>query len=167
MEYENTELEATEVDVTTPSSCTSSTSTPKASTRKFRSRRRSKAKFHGIRYTNSAINSFSNYVAINTSTCSPKSPLLTSISHKKVTPILTAVKKKSLGNDDKCTGNRFMNMDILSGVFFPLSCPECKDTSSIRFQQKKEGLAFELQLNCQSCDWFTSKKRKQSRRALT
>jgi len=153
---------------------------------KFRATRRKKIKFHGNRHTRrmSATEVEDDATANNTSLPSsqntqtqdpvtssqqPEDSLNTqlSISHTKVTPITTAFQKKTSAANVPC-GNRILDIGILGEVFSIFSCPGCNDMSTVKLlQKKKEGLSFEFELFCESCEWFhtfwSSKRRKKRR----
>ena len=150
---------------------------------KFRATRRKKIKFHGNRHTRrmSATEVEDDATANNTSLPSsqntqtqdpvtssqqPEDSLNTqlSISHTKVTPITTAFQKKTSAANVPC-GNRILDIGVLGEVFSIFSCPGCNDISTVKLlQKKKEGLSFEFELFCESCEWFhtfwSSKRRK-------
>ncbi len=69
----------------------------------------------------------------------------------------------------QATGYRFIDIDILSGIFKILFCPHCMTQNSLTVEDdltKKNGCASHLMLACQECDWshnfYTSKKTKGS-----
>ena len=56
----------------------------------------------------------------------------------------------------QATGYRFMDMDILSGIFKMLICPECMSNECLMLEDdlsKKNGCANHLKLVCQECYW--------------
>jgi len=65
------------------------------------------------------------------------------------------------------TGNRIMDMEILSNVFASLNCPNCS-AGELKLRESynnKKGLASLLQIACSSCDFekqfYTSKEHRQ------
>ena len=70
-------------------------------------------------------------------------------------------------DDAKATGYRILDMEILSGIFRLLICPECMSKESLMLEDdlsKKNGCANHLKLVCEECCWFhifyTSKQTK-------
>ena len=88
----------------------------------------------------------------------------TPVSHSKLTSTTSLIQ---VASKNVLTGNRIIDMDILRNVFAILSCPECKESHLSCTQNKKQGLAFEMKLECLECDWcynfWTSKKKSKSR----
>lgn len=91
----------------------------------------------------------------------PSTPEKT-VSQKKIQDIATDTPKQS---DSKITGNRIIDVEILSDIFHELNCPSC-NAGKLRLHEKlneKKGLASLLVLNCSNdqCDYekdfYTSK----------
>ena len=64
------------------------------------------------------------------------------------------VETDSHDNEDKVTGYRMIDTEILNYIFQLLACPECFLTDTIELTdllQKKKGLASCLSLKCSSC----------------
>ena len=67
--------------------------------------------------------------------------------------------------NNKPTGYRFVDMDIMTNLFSVIACPKCYCSILTLIENKKQGLAFQLQLVCSKfdCNWshefWTSKKK--------
>ena len=98
------------------------------------------------------------------------SPEVISVSEKKLSGTSEKISEGTNinKNNSECpTGNRFVDMDILSGVFSIVACPECGNKLKL-LETKKQGLSFQLQILCEhGCEWshsfWTSKKKKKVR----
>ena len=88
------------------------------------------------------------------------------VSHAKMNPI-TVVDNEN--GQEILTGNRIIDMDVLSSLFNVVASPECCRTGLVQQQIKKQGLAFKMKLTCHNsaCEWeheyWTSKKKPKSR----
>ena len=56
-------------------------------------------------------------------------------------------------NDERVTGMRFMDMELLGEVFEMLPCPECKQPMLELVEEKRYGLACEMCIRCLGCAW--------------
>jgi len=166
--------------------------------RKFRSLKRKKISFCGNRYTTKnttgTAEESSNNINLDVQSTPDsqqeattltlvepvqKSNVKLSISHSKVTPILSSPTKSSSINhgipvpdansaEKPLKGNRIIDMENLSQAISVLSCPECSDTVQI-VEKSKQGLSLEFEICCQMCDWshtFWSSKKRVNRRGF-
>ena len=76
-------------------------------------------------------------------------------------PSLTATQSKLKGKLPKIKeptskylqGNRFMYMEVLASVFQVAACPSCNNTKLELSEEKKIGLASQMNLKCHTFLW--------------
>lgn len=114
---------------------------------KYTTRRPSKRKFHGNRFTRTdPLQEKENTPSTNESSNPP------TVSSSKIEKIATDTPKET---DHTVTGYRFVDMEILSKVFAELRCPQCNsDCLKLReIFSKKAGFASCLVVKC-NCDLY-------------